>query len=222
MAPVERLRLRPPIRYHCRAPCCPAFPQAVRLCRYRLGMPGPPCWHSAAWPGAGCGIQCVCPARRKGRVVARHCRRRPGGRRPRAAAEGAAGGCSKWGRVVEVATAFGLPLPALRPLAVAALAGALDLGRGPLEAGPDLAASSSVTERWSPSGVSQLRWRSRPVPITRSDAFVGDPHRSSLQSGSLKPSARQVQLDWPPPEPGWRRSPRLRLGAGRLAGADEG
>jgi hypothetical protein len=35
IAPVERLRLRPPIRYHCRAPCCPAFPRVYGPCRYR-------------------------------------------------------------------------------------------------------------------------------------------------------------------------------------------
>src|SRR5688572_15477491 len=40
--------------------------------------------------------------------------------------------------VVEVAAAFGLPLSGLSALAVAALAGPLDLGRGPLQAGPDL------------------------------------------------------------------------------------
>jgi hypothetical protein len=40
--------------------------------------------------------------------------------------------------VVEVATAFGLPLSALRAFAVAALAGAVHLGRRPLEAGADL------------------------------------------------------------------------------------
>ena len=39
---------------------------------------------------------------------------------------------------VEVAAAFGLPLPALAAVAVAALAGAFDLGGGPLEAGADL------------------------------------------------------------------------------------
>jgi hypothetical protein len=41
-------------------------------------------------------------------------------------------------RVVEVAAALGLPLPTGAALVVAALAGALDLGGGPLEAGPDL------------------------------------------------------------------------------------
>jgi hypothetical protein len=48
---------------------------------------------------------------------------------------------SRWSEerlVVDVAAAFGLPLPTLVTLAVAALAGPLDLGRGPLEAGPDL------------------------------------------------------------------------------------
>ena len=40
--------------------------------------------------------------------------------------------------VVEVPAPVGLPLPALAALAVAALAGALDLGRGSLEGGPDL------------------------------------------------------------------------------------
>jgi hypothetical protein len=47
-------------------------------------------------------------------------------------------GWSEWRRVVEVAAPFGLPLAALSSFAAAALAGALDLGRGPLEAGPDL------------------------------------------------------------------------------------
>ena len=40
--------------------------------------------------------------------------------------------------VVEVATAFGLPLSALAAVAVAPFAGALDLGGGPLEGGADL------------------------------------------------------------------------------------
>src|SRR5215218_4270556 len=42
------------------------------------------------------------------------------------------------GGVVEVATTLGGPLAALSPLAVATLAGPLDLGRGPLEGGADL------------------------------------------------------------------------------------
>jgi hypothetical protein len=70
-------------------------------------------------------------------------------------------------RLAEVAAAFGLPLPTRAAVAGAALAGPFDLGRGPLEAGPTSSASSSVTDRLSPSGVSQLRWRSRPVTITR-------------------------------------------------------
>ena len=37
-----------------------------------------------------------------------------------------------------------------------------------LSEGPTSSASISVTDRFSPSGVSQLRWRSRPVTITRS------------------------------------------------------
>src|SRR5215218_8461003 len=37
-----------------------------------------------------------------------------------------------------------------------------------LREAPTSSASSSVTDRLSPSGVSQLRWRSRPVTITRS------------------------------------------------------
>ena len=40
--------------------------------------------------------------------------------------------------VVEVVAAFGLPLPTLGAVAVVALAGPLDLGRGPLEGGADL------------------------------------------------------------------------------------
>jgi hypothetical protein len=41
-------------------------------------------------------------------------------------------------RVVEVATPLGLPLAALSPVAVAALAGPLDLGRGPIQTGQHL------------------------------------------------------------------------------------
>jgi hypothetical protein len=40
--------------------------------------------------------------------------------------------------IVEVAAAFGLPLPALGAVAVAALAGPLDLGGGPLQGRADL------------------------------------------------------------------------------------
>src|SRR4029453_12615982 len=55
-------------------------------------------------------------------------------------------GCLHWtavptserGVVVDVAATVGLPLLALVTLAVAALGAAFDLGRGPLEAGPDL------------------------------------------------------------------------------------
>ena len=47
-------------------------------------------------------------------------------------------GCSEGGLVVEVAAALGLPLTAGVPFAVAALAGPLDLGGSPLEAGADL------------------------------------------------------------------------------------
>jgi hypothetical protein len=59
---------------------------------------------------------------------------------PPAPAEGADSvvRCSKRRWVVEVTAAFGLPLPALGAVAVAALAGAFDLGRGELEGGPDL------------------------------------------------------------------------------------
>jgi hypothetical protein len=41
---------------------------------------------------------------------------------------------SRWG-IVEVAAAFGLALPALGAVAVATLAGPLDLGGGPLQRG---------------------------------------------------------------------------------------
>src|SRR4029450_9159663 len=47
-------------------------------------------------------------------------------------------GCSEGWRFVEVAAAFGLPLPTMGAVAVAALAGPLHLGRGPLEGGADL------------------------------------------------------------------------------------
>jgi hypothetical protein len=46
--------------------------------------------------------------------------------------------CSERRLVVEVAAAFGLPLPALSPVAVAALPRAFDLCGGPLERGADL------------------------------------------------------------------------------------
>jgi hypothetical protein len=65
---------------------------------------------------------------------------------------------SRWSEerlVVDVAAAFGLPLPTLVTLAVAALAGPLDLAVAHLRLAPTSSASSSVTERWSPSGVSQ-------------------------------------------------------------------
>jgi hypothetical protein len=45
--------------------------------------------------------------------------------------------CSERRCVVEVA-ALGLPLPPLVAVAVERLSGPFDLGRGPLEAGPDL------------------------------------------------------------------------------------
>jgi hypothetical protein len=41
------------------------------------------------------------------------------------------------------------------------------LAVGHLRLAPTSSASISATDRFSPSGVSQLRWRSRPVTITR-------------------------------------------------------
>jgi hypothetical protein len=70
--------------------------------------------------------------------------------------------------VVEVAAAFGLPLLPLGTVAVIALAGPLDLGRAPLQAGPDLVGLQLGDRPLLALGVSQLRWRSRPVTITRS------------------------------------------------------
>ena len=58
-----------------------------------------------------------------------------------------------------------------RPLsafAVAALAGPLDLGRGPLEGGPDLVGLDLGDRPLVALGLSQLRWWSRPVIMTRS------------------------------------------------------
>src|SRR5829696_2560672 len=72
------------------------------------------------------------------------------------------------GHVVERAPALSGPLPALGAVAVAALASPLDLGRAHLSEAPTSSASISATDRFSPSGVSQLRWRSRPMTITRS------------------------------------------------------
>jgi hypothetical protein len=77
-------------------------------------------------------------------------------------------GCLKGRGIVEVAATLGGPLPTLSAVAVAALAGPFDLDRRPLERGADLITSISVTDCLSPSGVSQLRWRSRPVTMTRS------------------------------------------------------
>jgi hypothetical protein len=80
------------------------------------------------------------------------------------------GGGSSEGRrrVVEVAAAFGLPLPTLASFAAAALAGAFDLGRGPLEAGADLVGFEFGDRALVALGVSQLRWRRRPVTMIRS------------------------------------------------------
>jgi hypothetical protein len=74
----------------------------------------------------------------------------------------------RMGGVIEVATALDLPLPAAGAFAVAALAGPLDLSRGPLEARPDLVGLDLGDRALVALGVSQLRWRSRPVTITRS------------------------------------------------------
>jgi hypothetical protein len=53
------------------------------------------------------------------------------------------------------------------PFAVVALAGAFDLGRGPLEGGADLVGLDLGDRALVALGVSQLRWQSRPVTITR-------------------------------------------------------
>jgi hypothetical protein len=62
-------------------------------------------------------------------------------------------GCSAWRCVVEVAAAFGLPLPPLAAVAVAAVAGAFDLGGANLRLAPTSSASISATDRFAPSGV---------------------------------------------------------------------
>jgi hypothetical protein len=71
-------------------------------------------------------------------------------------------------RVVDVAAALGLPLPALVALAVAAWLVRSTLAVAHLREAPTSSASISVTDRLSPSGISQPRWRSRPVTMTRS------------------------------------------------------
>jgi hypothetical protein len=53
------------------------------------------------------------------------------------------------------------------PFAVVALAGAFDLGGGPLEGGADLVGLDLSDRALVALGVSQLRWQSRPVTITR-------------------------------------------------------
>jgi hypothetical protein len=74
---------------------------------------------------------------------------------------------SRWG-VVEVAAALGLPDPTLGAVAVAAAADPLDLGRGPLETSADLVGLDLGDRSLVALVVSLLRWRSRPVTITRS------------------------------------------------------
>jgi hypothetical protein len=75
----------------------------------------------------------------------------PYGCRPRAPTTDS---ISRWW-FVEVAAALGLSLPAGAAFAIAALAGPFDFGGGPLRLAPTSSASSSVTDRLSPSGVSQ-------------------------------------------------------------------
>jgi hypothetical protein len=84
-------------------------------------------------------------------------------------------GFSEWGRVVEVA-AFGLPLPPPGTVAVAALAGALDLGRGPLEGGADLVG---------------LQLGDRPlVPLGSLPAALAEPAVTMTRSPLARESAR--------------------------------
>jgi hypothetical protein len=105
-----------------------------------------PFLHSGVGDGAAVGVgvdqhDLVVPGRGlQARVLAASSRlvgtkRRP---RPKPGAPTASKGCSKRRRVVEVAAALDLPLPTARAVAVTALAGPLDLGRGPLKGGADL------------------------------------------------------------------------------------
>jgi hypothetical protein len=68
-------------------------------------------------------------------------------------------------RFVEVPAAFGLPLPILRHACRCRAGWPVRPWLCPPEARADSSASISVTEFLSPSGVSQLRCRSRPVTI---------------------------------------------------------
>jgi Mg2+ and Co2+ transporter CorA len=68
--------------------------------------------------------------------------------------------------VIEIA-ALGLPLPTARAFPVAALAGPLDLGGGPREAGADLVGLRLGDRPLVALGVSRLRCRSRSVTVTR-------------------------------------------------------
>ena len=77
-------------------------------------------------------------------------------------------GWSEWRLVVEVAAAFGLPLPPLAAVAVARSLARSTLAVANFRLAPTSSASISATDRLSPSGVSQLRWRRRPVTMTRS------------------------------------------------------
>src|SRR4029453_518015 len=70
-----------------------------------------------------------------------------------------------------------------------------------LREAPTSSASISVTERLSPSGVSQLRWRRRPVTITRSPLARESarcsawPRHTFTLKNEVSPS-RQVPLSW--------------------------
>jgi len=131
-------------------------------------------------------------------------------RRPRREPRALSSDCSERCRVVEVA-AFGLPLPPppLGAVASGPLGGAFDLGGGHLREAPTSSASISVTERLSPSGVSQLRCRSRPVTITRSPL---ERESARCSAWSRQTLTRRNEVSPSPPD---GRQTRPECGSGR-------
>jgi hypothetical protein len=92
--------------------------------------------------------------------------------------------------VVEVA-ALGLPLPTLGAVAVAALAGAFDLGRGPLQAGP--------------AAVSYGDWTGHARPVDQRCERPRAVSRYWLEHRQLTQAPGRRRKDRPPKPEGTRR-----------------
>jgi hypothetical protein len=106
-------------------------------------------------------------------------------------------------RFVEVAAALGLPLPTTQAVTVAALTRALELGRGPFEAGPDLVGLQLgdrplVALGGLSAALPQPTGDHRPVPLTQGlSQVLGLPRQTFTLKKLVSPSRR-----WPSC---WRR-----------------